>query len=120
MRKKARERKKETRACKTCPLSAVCLVALPAKAVESVFHCYACGAWWSIVGYNRIGNRIVAVPWEPCDVLVRQHADANGWILVNCPYCRAPRNKAYVGEVVYEAYKERGDGTTRVAMRLVT
>lgn len=111
-------RKRETRTCKACPLSAICLVSPPTETLKNVFLCQRCDHWWTIEGHDGVRGRLLAVPWEPCDTLTRLHK-GRGWLLDRCPHCVPTKGKRYAGEVVYEAwrFKESG-GDERVSMRL--
>jgi len=114
MREKTGKRK--TRACATCPISAVCFVEVPRQALKDVFHCDQCGAWWTVKNHDGVRGTLEAQPWEPCDVLVRVHA-RSGWHMDRCPGCVPPENRSYAGEVVYEVWKELPDGDPRSPLR---
>ena len=110
--------KRETRACKACPLSAICFVTAPTEALRNVFLCTRCDHWWTIEDHDGVRGRLLAVPWEPCDTLTRLHKDL-GWRLDRCPSCVPTRGKRYAAEVVYEAWRFMSESRDeRKTMRL--
>lgn len=118
MRKKTGERK--TRACKACPLSAICYVTAPTEALRDIFLCTKCDNWWTVEDHDGVRGKLLAVPWEPCDTLTRLHKDM-GWRLDRCPHCVPTKGKKYAAEVVYEAWRFTSSGKNsgqRKTMRL--
>ena len=111
------EGKRETRTCKACPLSAICYVTPPKEALDKVYRCSRCGDWWSIDDHDGVRGRLLAIPWEPCDLLEKLHC-TRGWHLDRCPSCVPPNRPCYAAEVVYEAWRSRGGVRQTLRLRV--